>query len=159
MCLYFVCIGYSLSAINRPTHYFDTWVTYKRLNERLIPRRVLRASRQGGRDTYLPLHVKKRDAEEQGLIEAHLQDVIPVLRVQHGLERERHTHTERQREREREKQRHLQTKFQISQTSRNTSYNSFLVKCKYSPAGEFLSACQRRTSWKRGNERERKCHK
>lgn len=34
--------------------------------------------------THLPLHVK-RQAEEQGNVEAHLQRVVPVLRWQHGL--------------------------------------------------------------------------
>lgn len=38
--------------------------------------------------TYLSLHIKG-NAEEQRTIEAHLQDIIPVLRFQHGLHRDR----------------------------------------------------------------------
>lgn len=40
--------------------------------------------------TYLPLDVEG-DAKEQRAVEAHLQGVIPVLGVQHGLWRDRHT--------------------------------------------------------------------
>lgn len=35
-------------------------------------------------DTHLSLHIK-REAEEQRKVEAQFQDVIPVLRRQHGL--------------------------------------------------------------------------
>lgn len=44
------------------------------------------------------------DAEDERAVEAHLQDVVPVLRLQHGLQTGRDTETETESESDRDVQ-------------------------------------------------------